>query len=738
MKQVTQSRSTSPVPKALQFVDARITIEAIAPDGFPVVIEGPGGEATEVTIPLIAIERFNALNSELEELLNEYAHTLSDDAATQAKTCLETLGAYLFRDLEGSRRWISSALGISTLSQNEILRLQIRIRDMQSEGWPWEILCDQSNTSTETTSTSHFVALSPSVAISRYQERFEQIPRREQLDTLRVLVITASPLDSASLDAHIAKQLDAIMVLQEAEARLEIRVHEHATRDALMHQMPHVDKPFHVVHFIGHGYIKSLNTGAAESGVILEQEDGSSDKVPADEFARILIESQEALGSKNRKEDTGNDTFYPCLVILDACHSAQMTVASVTRALIDRVPAVIGMRFQITSEFVLFFNGLLYMQLLDGHPIDQAVATCRRAAYSMFNQPVDQTIPVIRHIEWSIPILYLRAMNGELFAFNPDSHLSDRWLAQLKLISALSGEHAKEAMKALLQLGTSAVALSVFAMLAFPLAAVRGAAAMLLRSLPHSPEAHNSLVRLIAPVLASEPEAAVRRELARVVAQPRISSNASAILENMLGDSDAEVQAIARAGLSIHQVLAVHRSEAEVFALLSKVLFPTLGDELRQLFNDIRGQFDQIRHELQILTTQITIILKGGNEYAVYLEQVETARRTAITLREHLATAKQMSESPAGAHMEGSLTQEMAAWIGDANKAVAAAEQAGVAVTSLVSALMEALDEVVNTLALERDRMNELDSVIRALDGFVLANTAWTSALEIVVRDIEG
>ncbi|MCG8423789.1 MAG: SUMF1/EgtB/PvdO family nonheme iron enzyme, partial [Proteobacteria bacterium] len=97
------------------------------------------------------------------------------------------------------------------------------------------------------------------------------------------------------------------------------------------------------------------------------------------------------------------------LAVLNACEGARISqadpYAGVATSLIKQgVPAVIAMQFEITDTAALAFADELYSALVDGLPVDAAVADARTAIYAL---PSD--------IEWGTPVLYMRAKDGVLF-----------------------------------------------------------------------------------------------------------------------------------------------------------------------------------------------------------------------------------------------------------------------------------------------------------------------------------
>jgi hypothetical protein len=689
-----------------QQVEARITVREVTQNGYPVDIEGPGGESRDGNIPTEAEAKVHALTEQWEGLLSEENVASPQDIDTQAKECVRNLGQCLFQVLNAGNK-MRNALDLALLSPDQSLRLQLRIRDDRIGAWPWELLYDVRKIAEEEID-SPFLALSPKVILSRYHEQPIAVPQPEKLEKLRVLVIVASPQDYGSLNQLAHQEIESLRLLGETVGRLELHVFENATPKPLWRYMTQVEHPFHIVHFIGHGYCGTSDPGELpKAGVVLEREDGRGIKVTPKEFARILRESQIAV---SRKSGTAAERVgsYPRLVIISACHSAHTTF-SVTNALVAcGLPAVIGMRYQVSPALVIFFNQGLYAHLLDGYPIDQAVAECRRKLKEEFN----------RNLDWGIPILYLRARDGILFDFNADSEERKHWLEQLQLLrnlerlGGLADSRSEEAIHNLLRLGKSAVALSVAAVLAYPLWAIRAGAAALLRILPRTPEIHDNIVNLIGPALAREPEVAVRREMTRVLAQPRVSSRAVPFLNELTNDSDPEVRDIARAGLTM----------------------PTFSNDLNLVFDYIHKRLERVTTVLGQLSAIVDDVLQRGEDYDTYLQQVEDARSRARELQQFIAQAQRDAAGMTADEVWASLRPQVAEWVENTNKAMVVADQAARTSHSLASRLMLALDEVAKTLEFELTLMQELDEITQGLDGTIIADAQGDASIGIVRR----
>jgi CHAT domain len=696
----------------------RIYITEAEKEGYPIKIDGAAGQFSKKAIPLEMSSQVGNLINQIEALLNRVPHGLSQDELMSINELMKDLGQSLFKSLDHDNEQLRLTLERS-LSLHKLVRLQMRISDVEVRSWPWELLYSQARKIENGNGVSSFLALSPKIALSHYYEEPREVPTLDQVDVLRVLVVVSSPSDYGSVD-HIAQGADGLNLLgitEQERKRLYLKLLVKPTRRRLELAMAEIGEPVHIVHYIGHGYITSSEQGKPPTaGVILENEDGLSERVEASAFVRLLGIPEEPT-----------KTPYPRLVIIYACDSARMELDSVTSALIQNgVPAVIGMRFKVTPSFVITFNEGLYAHLIDGIRVDEAVAECRRNTVT-FNET---------DVEWCIPVLYLRTTDGGLFALNSASNERFRWVAKLKLLNALGGSGAQVAAAALLKFGASAIALSVAAVLAYPLAVIRARAARLLRTLPRNPEIQDTIVRLIGPAVERETEVIVRREMARILIQPRVSVIAVPFLRILADDTDEEVRDIARVGLTLQQLVAQGRNEAEMYSLLSDIFLSHFSDYLSRNLEDIRIGLDRITNELNTLMVIVNDGLQQREDYTTYLEEIVAAQAIAQEVRKQIIEAKANAGSMTREQIESYLIPQISEVVGQTNRVIHSADHTAQSVRLLTKRLIDTRREVADTLEFELEVLKDLDSITRSLHR----TTIYTPHVDIkiVQSDLDG
>ena len=160
-----------------------------------------------------------------------------------------------------------------------------------------------------------------------------------------------------------------------------------ATLSALQRQLR--QEQYHIFHYIGHG---GFDQQTQDGVLLLEDENGRSRLVNGN-YLGTLLHDHPSLR----------------LAVLNACEGARTTrsdpFAGVAQQLVRQgIPAVIAMQFEITDRAAIILAQEFYDALADGYPVDAALAEARKSIYTAGND-----------IEWGTPVLYLRAVDGQLF-----------------------------------------------------------------------------------------------------------------------------------------------------------------------------------------------------------------------------------------------------------------------------------------------------------------------------------
>lgn len=261
------------------------------------------------------------------------------------------------------------------------LRIRLRLSDAPAlADIPWEYMYWSGQ--------RRFLVLSTYTPLVRYIDLPRRIRPLTVTAPLRVLLVVAGPRDLPALDVEReeANTRHALQPLVEA-GLVEVVTLPTATLPQLRRTLRSGD--FHVLHFVGHGgYDESLDGGV----LAFENESGYRELVSGDVLATLLCDHPTLR-----------------LALLNACEGARSSrtdpFAGVAQALVCQgIPAVIGMQFEFTDKAALAFSSEFYLALLDGYPVDAALAEARRAVLSGDND-----------VEWGTPVLYLRSQDGRIF-----------------------------------------------------------------------------------------------------------------------------------------------------------------------------------------------------------------------------------------------------------------------------------------------------------------------------------
>jgi hypothetical protein len=194
-----------------------------------------------------------------------------------------------------------------------------------------------------------------------------------------VLLLIAAPGDAPPIDVDGLREAvtgalkrwepHGVVAVDAVPARLP------AVQDALR------GKPYHVLHFIGHGAFDPIG---GQGQLLFEGEGGTAFPVNAGQLRALLADSADLRWA-----------------VLSACQSGQpgpTPAESVAAALVQAgLPAVVAMQFPISQRAMEAFTGAFYGTLAEGWPVEAAVAEARKAVRVAAQNPV----------EWGTPACYI-------------------------------------------------------------------------------------------------------------------------------------------------------------------------------------------------------------------------------------------------------------------------------------------------------------------------------------------
>ena len=305
-------------------------------------------------------------------------------ADSQDAASAQALGAALFQAaFAGDTLSLYDASRALARRDGSGVRLRLRILAAELAALPWELLYDARQ--------GEFIGLSQQTPIVRTVETLAPLQPLAVSPPLRILGLVASPTNVPPLDT--ARERDLLTsAAGKAGGQLELAWAASGSWRAVQEQLQ--QGPWHIFHFIGHGY---FDGATGESALLLEDEQGRADPRNATEIARLLAD-QPTLR----------------LVVLNACEGAhagtQALYASIAEHLARRgLPAVLAMQDVIADTAAAEFTRSFYAALSHGLPVDAASAEARKA----------MSLAAPYSSGWATPVLFLRSADGALWT-HPD------------------------------------------------------------------------------------------------------------------------------------------------------------------------------------------------------------------------------------------------------------------------------------------------------------------------------
>jgi CHAT domain len=260
------------------------------------------------------------------------------------------------------------------------LRLRLRLADAPSlAGLPWEFLYDRKS--------RRFFAQSDRTPVVRYLDVANPPQPLAVRGPLRILVVISSPQDLPPLDVeHEWSQIHEVLAEKERMGLVIVNRLPYPSLSELQKWLRRHE--VHVLHFVGHGDFD----GRTGDGLLAF----------CDRLGRLSPVTSVQLGAHVRDHDPLR------LVVLNACRTATTdnmdAFSGMAQGLIQQeAAAVVAMQFPISDGAAIAFTTEFYGAIADGEPVDQALASARKALLTDFGE------------EWATPVLYLRAADGQIF-----------------------------------------------------------------------------------------------------------------------------------------------------------------------------------------------------------------------------------------------------------------------------------------------------------------------------------
>lgn len=292
---------------------------------------------------------------------------------------LQSVGEALFAALFPPRvaKFWTSAVG--ALDQDTGLRIRLHTSPPELMAVPWELAFDEG-----------FLGLHLRFPMIRYLDLPGTPKPLAVQPPLRVLVAVSQPRDTQPLDvsAELAGIRRALAQLPES---VDVDVLESTRRDELLSKLR---RSYHVLHYIGHGAFYD-----GEGYLILEDAGGHSDPVSAVLLGQMVMDSSLRLA------------------VLNACDTSMIGLENPFEGLAHQLvragmPAVVAMQTSIIEQAAFAFSREFYGALSEGWPVEAAVQQGRRSIMTVLGNDWS------KRIDWAIPTLYMRALNGMMLEEN--------------------------------------------------------------------------------------------------------------------------------------------------------------------------------------------------------------------------------------------------------------------------------------------------------------------------------
>jgi tetratricopeptide (TPR) repeat protein len=319
-------------------------------------------------------------------------------------------------DAQASRRFsvhVDAALeaGASDAAQREAQEAATQLL-----GLPWELLHDGKR--------FLFQGAQP-VRVRRRLPGIEAFDVPMVATPIRILLVTARPEDDAC--GYIDHRISALPLVEAMEAlpgQVELDLLNPPTLEALadaLEQARAARRPYHVVHFDGHGvYDRRVGLG----GLCFEavEESGKLDR-----RAHTVVYTRD-LGPLLHQHRIP-------LVFLEACQSAQAEQASESVAselLKVGVASVVAMSHSVLVETARRFVGAFYAALAAGRRVGDAMLAGQNALHRDSFRGTIFRVGDLRLQDWFVPVLYQEKDDPQLFARTASRQTREDFQAALR------------------------------------------------------------------------------------------------------------------------------------------------------------------------------------------------------------------------------------------------------------------------------------------------------------------
>lgn len=390
------------------------------------------GEAT------IAFSLSDQEQGDLRWYMEDYLQRADQVAAVaveQVEALMQARGVELYeRILEGSRdvRRIFDRVFDSLAD----LRVEITTGVAEAASIPWELMREPASDSPIALRAKAFVRVQSNPNID-----FIPVPPLDD-GRIRLLYVACRPggAEDVALRAVFNRLLQDLGGDLERFEITALRPPTYETLQKVLTAAKQAGRPFHIVHFDGHGMYRDLETtawaewlkaisplvlGGKKSGkhgyLMFEHPEHGTRPVSGEELGKLLHDSGVPVLALNACQSAMHEaTARPQTAADD--HDAVRAIGSLAQAVIDQgIPAVLGMRYSVYVVTASQYIGQLYAALAQGSAFGEAASAGRKHLARNPERWVGLEPRPLQ--DWFVPVVY-EAMPIELLPAAPARGLS--------------------------------------------------------------------------------------------------------------------------------------------------------------------------------------------------------------------------------------------------------------------------------------------------------------------------
>lgn len=348
------------------------------PTEWILMCESPAGGASErIPVPFHADELQTRLHDMETSVIRSYSKVMTRRSASPEATALKFGNQLAEVLLSGETRVFFEECRRQAKASGGQVRVLLETDGPTVSQIPWEFAVDPRVKDDY---------LSLRLSLARHLRVSTPVPPLTVKPPLRVLGVHAQPHDRPALD--FSQEQESVAALQTVSSDLvQVTWLEGDQWSDLSDKLG--EGGWHVLHFIGHG---GFDTDTESGFLEFSDQSGAALPIPARRLGATAARSGDLR-----------------LVVLNACDSAATGAAgafssTAAKLMMEGIPAVVAMQYEITDPAALAFAASFYEALARGKPVDQAVTRAREIVRVTQNS-----------LEFATPVLYLASDQTRLF-----------------------------------------------------------------------------------------------------------------------------------------------------------------------------------------------------------------------------------------------------------------------------------------------------------------------------------